>query len=127
MSDATTLPSDDVSAAFRLALRVLKERRHLAFDELAGVLKSHGYPILGELPYIYRENRCLVAWVGMSRLFWMVAEQLRRHRSVRIERAMHLRSAQYPPNLRLPIARDDIGPFTEPHWLPCEFVWRGDA
>jgi hypothetical protein len=127
MSESTTPPpSDDLPAAFDLALRRLKERRHLAFDELADVLKSQGYPIAGEHPYIYRQDTCLMAWVGMSHLFWTVAERLRRHRSVRIERAVHLRPSQYPPNLRLPIARDDTGPFTEPHWLPCEFVWRGD-
>ncbi|MCV7401852.1 hypothetical protein H7K24_17060 [Mycobacterium fragae] len=129
MSESTTTPppSDDLPAAFNLALRLLKERRYLAFDDLAGVLKSHGYPTSGELPYIYRQNTCLIAWVGMSSLFWMVAERLRRHPNVRIERAIHLRPSEYPPNLRLPIARDDTGPFTEPHWLPCEFVWRGDA
>lgn len=127
MSESTAPPPpDDDNAAFHLALGVLKERRHLSFDELADVLKSQGYPTSGDLPYIYRQNRCLLAWLGMSRLFWMVAERLRRHRQVRIERA-HLRASQYPPNLRLPIARDDTGPFTEPHWLPCEFVWRGDA
>jgi hypothetical protein len=128
MSESTTPPpSDALRAALDLAVRVLKERRHLAFDELAGVLKSHGYPISGELPYTYRQNTCLVAWVGMSHLFWMVAERLRLHRNVRMERAVYLRTPQYPPNLRLPIARDDTGPFTEPHWLPCEFVWRDNA
>jgi hypothetical protein len=103
MSESTTPPpSDDLPAAFDLALRRLKERRHLAFDELADVLKSQGYPIAGEHPYIYRQDTCLMAWVGMSHLFWTVAERLRRHRSVRIERAVHLRPSQYPPNLRLP-------------------------
>lgn len=43
---------DDIPAAFGLAVRLLKERRHLAFDELADVLKSHGYPVSGELRYV---------------------------------------------------------------------------
>jgi hypothetical protein len=127
MSESTAPPpSDDHNAAFRLAVGLLKERGHLPFDELAKLLKSHGYPISGDLPYIYREDRCLMAWVGMSHLFWTVAERLRRHRHVRTEPA-YLKPSQYPPNLLLPIAHDDTGPFTEPHWLPCEFVWRGDA
>jgi hypothetical protein len=119
--------SDDLPAAFDLAVRLLKERRHLALEELAGVLKSHGYPVSGEHPYVYRQDECFLARVGLSRLFWMVAEQLRRHPDVRIERVVHLSPSQYPPNLRRPIAHDDTGPFTEQHWLPCEFVWRGDA
>lgn len=128
MSDSTAPPpADEVRAAFQLALQVLKDRRHLAFDELGEVLKSHGYLISGELPYIYRQNSCLVAWLGMSPLFFMVAERLRRHPNVRIEHAVRLGPSQYPPDLRLPIARDDRGPITEPHWLPCEFVWRGGA
>lgn len=128
MSDSTAPPpSDEVRAAFKLALQALKERRHLAFDELADVLSSHGYSISGELPYIYRQNRCLVAWLGMSTLFYLVAERLRRHPHVRIERAVDLSPSQYPPDLQLPIARVDMGPLTEPHWLPCEFVWRGGA
>jgi hypothetical protein len=126
-SSTTPPPSDDLPAAFNVAVGLLKERRHLGFDELADVLKSCGYPVAGEHPSIYRQNTCLLAWVGMSRLFWMVAERLRRHPSVRIEQVVDPRPSQYPPNLRLPIARDDTGPFTKQHWLPCEFVWRGDA
>ena len=129
MNESTTTPSpsDDLLAAFELAVRQLKERGHLAFDELASVLKSHGYPVSGDHPYIYRQNDCLMAWVGMSGLFWMVADRLRLHPNVQVDRAVSLRPPQYPPNLRLPIARDDTGPFTKPHWLPCEFVWRGDT
>ena len=128
MSKSTPSPaSGDFSAPVDLAVRLLKERGHLAFDEVAELLKSHGYPVSGELSYLYSENTCLMAWLGMSRLFWIVADQLRHHRNVRIERAAHLRPAQYPANLGLPIARDETGPFTEPHWLPCEFVWRANA
>jgi hypothetical protein len=128
MSESTTSPSDDeVAAAFDLVIRLLKERRHLAFDELGDMLKRHGYPVAGEHPYMYRQNECLMAWIGMSRLFWRVAEGLRRHPDVEIEHAARLRLDQHPPNLGLPIAREDTGSFTQPHWLPCEFIWRGDA
>jgi hypothetical protein len=128
MSEYTTPPSDDdTAAAFDLVIRLLKERRHLAFDELAGMLKRHGYPVSGEHPYMYRQNECLMAWLGMSRLFWTVADGLRRHPGVEIEHAARLRPHQYPANLNLPIARDDTGPYTEPHWLPCEFIWLGNA
>ena len=64
MSESLTTPppSDDLPAAFNLAVGLLKERRHLGFDELADVLKSCGYPVAGEHPYIYRQNTCLLAW-----------------------------------------------------------------
>lgn len=126
MSESTTPPSDDdVAAAFDLVIRLLRERGHLAFDELADMLKRHGYPVSGEHPYIYKQNECLMAWIGMSRLFWMVAEGLRRHPDVEMEHAARLRSDQYPTDLALPIARDDTCSYAEPHWLPCEFVWCG--
>ena len=65
-SSTTPPPSDDLPAAFNLGVGLLKERRHLGFDELADVLKSCGYPVAGEHPYIYRQDTCLLAWVGMS-------------------------------------------------------------
>jgi hypothetical protein len=132
MSESTPPPSEDpaaaveLAAAFDLTVRLLKERRHLAFDELADMLKSRGYPISGVHSYLYKQkNECLMGWIGMSRLFWTVAERLRRHPNVRIERAVDLGLSQYPPDLQLPIARDDTNRYMEPHWLPCEFVWRG--
>jgi hypothetical protein len=130
MSEPTPASSDDpaasdLAAAFDLTVRLLKERRHLAFDELADMLKSHGYPVAGDYCFLYSENACLMAWIGMSRLFWTVAQRLRRHPNVRIQRAPHLRVLQHPSNLRLPIAGNDTDLFMEPHWLPCEFVWRG--
>jgi hypothetical protein len=86
-------------AAFNLAGGLLKERRHLGFAELADVLKSHGCPVAGDHPYIYRQNTCLLAWVGMSRVFWMVAARLRRHPNVRIERVVDPRPSQVSPQL----------------------------
>jgi hypothetical protein len=124
MSEFTTPPSDDdITAAFELVVGLLKERRHLLFDEVADMLRRHGYPVSGEHPYLYKQNECLIAWLGMSHLFWTVADRLRRHPNVQIEHALRLKPEQYPVNLRLPIARDDTGAFTEPHWFPCEFVW----
>jgi hypothetical protein len=114
---------DDITAAFQLVVGLLKERRHVDFDELADTLKRHRYPVSGAHPFLYKQNECLIAWLGMSRLFWTVAEQLRRHPNVQIEHAVRLKPHQYPVDLRLPIARNDTGTFTEPHWLPCEFVW----
>ena len=50
----------------------------------------------------------------MSELFWMVAERLRRHPNIRIEPAVDPGPSQYPPTCAC-IARDDTGPFMEPH------------
>ena len=107
MSESTPTParSDDLPAVIDLAVRLLKQRRHLGFDELADLRKSHGYPVSGEHPYIYRQNECLLAWVGMSKLFWMVDERLRRHPNVRIERAVNPRT--------VPLSRQ-LGPAHRP-------------